>query len=204
MPLQELCVTLSHPLSSPSGSEGAVLVPGPEWLWVGLLSRAEAAPSGGQCWVGWLAGWQGLGGPGCGLGERCAAWVGGLCPGSGKSSGQRGLIMPIISCGANGPASVGSPMLWNGATFAGTPTLWEGASSVGTQPYQLTWNLGVGMGVAPGHGASLFTQSLALISVVQRPPDLWGQADRVRGLSRLPPPYIPESGVVAAPSSLLQ
>lgn len=89
-------------------------------------------------------------------------------------------------------------MLWNGATFAGTPTLWEGASSVGTQSYQLTWNLGVGMGVAPGHGASLFTQSLALISVVQRPPDLWGQADRVRGLSRLPPPYIPESGVVAA------
>lgn len=130
----------------------------------------------------------------------------GLCPGSGKSSGQRGLIMPIISCGADGTASVGSPMLWNGAILAGTPTLWEGASSVGTQTYGLTWNLGVGMGmgVAPGHGASLFTQSLALICVVQRPLDSWGQTDSVRGLSRLPPPYMPESRVGAAPSSVLQ
>lgn len=72
------------------------------------------------------------------------AGVRGLCPGSGKSSGQRGLIMPIISCDVDGTAPVGSPMLWNGATFAGTPTLWEGTTSVGTQSYQLTWNLGVG------------------------------------------------------------
>lgn len=61
----------------------------------------------------------------------------------------------------------------------------------------------MGVGVALGHGASLFTQSLALISVVQRPLDLWGQADSVRGLSRLPPLYIPESRVVAAPFSVL-
>lgn len=90
--------------------------------------------------LGGLSGWQDLGGPGYGLEERCVGWVRGLCPGSGESSGQRGLIVPIISGGVDGTASVGSPMLWNGATFVGTPTLWEGATSVGTQSYQLTWN----------------------------------------------------------------
>lgn len=73
---------------------------------------------------------------------------------SGVQSGERpvsrfrrapcalGLLMPIISGVVHGTASVGRPMLWNGATFVGTPTPWEAATSVGTQSYQLAWNWG--------------------------------------------------------------
>lgn len=84
------------------------LAPGPERLWVVGLLRAVSAG-----WVLCLCGDLG------GLGSRPGGWgawlwVRVLCPGSGESLVQHGLIMPMISGATDGATSIGIPYCGRG------------------------------------------------------------------------------------------